>query len=417
MSRVFWFSVLPVLFGSALYFFANIQRVAIPGAIFDRLQEDLALSAPGVTALGSSFMYVYALNQLIVGILVSRYGGKRVILPGALLFCLGSFCFPFAQGGGLYAARALTGLGASAIYLSLVAETIRSFRKNYTIVLSLVIMVGYAGGIVANAPFAAAVHAIGWRPLLILVAVASSVCFLCFSSVAFARKLPPVRKDVPLRFYAFGQVLRERHNAILFLFSGINFGLYYVLQTVIGKKFLEDFCGFAPDRAAWILSLMAALSAVSGVLFAFLSRTFGNRRRIFCRISGAVSLLVFASVLLLIACDMRSGGVALLFCLLATTASLSSITIPMLHETNPRDLAGPAVCVMNFSFYLAVAVFGNAAGMLLNVCAPESKNGVLIYPIGSWLAVFSALAICAAVAFWCSQKLEEPNRARRKICG
>ena len=26
-----------ILFGSALYFFANIQRVAIPGAIFDRL--------------------------------------------------------------------------------------------------------------------------------------------------------------------------------------------------------------------------------------------------------------------------------------------------------------------------------------------------------------------------------------------
>ena len=79
-----------ILFGSALYFFANIQRVAIPGAIFDRLQEELHLSAPGVTALGSSFMYVYALNQLVIGLFVNRYGGRRVMLPGALLFCLGS---------------------------------------------------------------------------------------------------------------------------------------------------------------------------------------------------------------------------------------------------------------------------------------------------------------------------------------
>ena len=85
-------------------------------------------------------MYVYALNQLLIGLLVNRYGGRRVILPGALLFCLGSFWFPCSSGSWVYVARALTGFGASALYLSLISETIRSFRKNYTIAVSLVIM-------------------------------------------------------------------------------------------------------------------------------------------------------------------------------------------------------------------------------------------------------------------------------------
>ncbi len=93
------FFLLLILCGTGLYFFANIQRVAVPGAIFDLLQSDLHLSAPGVTALGSVFMYVYALNQLLIGLFVSRYGGRRVILPGGFLCCLGSLCFPLSSGG------------------------------------------------------------------------------------------------------------------------------------------------------------------------------------------------------------------------------------------------------------------------------------------------------------------------------
>ncbi|MBS1372391.1 MAG: MFS transporter [Lentisphaeria bacterium] len=401
-----------ILFGTGLYFFANIQRVAIPGAIFNLLQEDLRLSAPGVTALGSSFMYVYALNQLVIGLFVNRYGGRRVVLPGALLFCLGSLLFPFSDGVWLYFSRALTGFGASSIYLSLIDETIRTFRKNYTIAVSLVIMAGYAGGIVANAPFVAGVRVIGWQMMLELAAAATVLFYVLFAAASFARKLPPVRRDVPLRFSHFSEVLKNGHNRALFIFSGVNFGLYYVIQTVIGKKFLEDFCGFSSPDAAWILSLTGAISAGAGVLFAVLSRMAGNRRRIFCRAAGMVCVTVFGLITLFVFLGINSGWIALLFCLLAFTGSISSITIPLLHETNPRDLAGPAVCFMNFSFYLAVALFGNMVGLLLNVCEPEPVAGALVYPRGSYLAVFAALALCSAAVFVCSMKMRETNGRR-----
>ena len=41
--------------GTGLYFFANLQRVAIPGTVFDQLQGNLHASAPYITALGASF--------------------------------------------------------------------------------------------------------------------------------------------------------------------------------------------------------------------------------------------------------------------------------------------------------------------------------------------------------------------------
>ena len=387
--------------------------MAIPGAIFDLLQEDLHLTAPGVTALGSVFMYVYALNQLLIGLFVSRYGGRRVILPGALLFCLGSLLFPLSSGIWLYVSRALTGFGASSLYLALIDETIRACRKNYAIVVSLVITAGYAGGIVANAPFVAVVRAAGWQRTLLGVAGLTILCYLLFAAVSSLRKLPPVRRDVPFRFFPFFQVLAVGNNRMVFLFSGLNFGLYYVIQTVIGKKFLEDFCGFSSPDAAWILSLTGLISAVAGTLLALLSRLAGNRRAVFCRIAGAVSVSVFGLITLLLLCDLHSGWIALLFCLLASTGSMSSIAIPLLHETNPRELAGPAVCFMNFSFYLAVAFFGNLSGWLLNTFPPETVGNTLVYPRNSYLAVFAVLALASVAVLLGALNVRE--RAGRRI--
>ena len=392
-----------------LYFFANIQRVAIPGAIFDLLQADLHLSAPRVTALGSSFMYVYALNQLTIGVLINRYGGRRVITAGGLLFCIGSLLFPWSSTPfELYFSRGLTGLGASAIYLSLIDEIIRSFPGNYTIAISLAIMTGYAGGIMANAPFVAGVHLLGWQTLLKLIAALSIGCYLCFLVAGMGGgKRGPGRRISGVST-TFKGVLALRHNRELFLFSGINFGLYYVLQTVIGKKFLEDFCRFEPEPAAWILSLMGALSALSCVLFALLSRLTGNRRRIFCRAAGVVCFTVFTLVTLCLAFDLGCAGmIAGLFCLLALTASTSSITIPLLHETNPPELAGTAVSFMNFSFYLAVAIFGNAVGFLLNLYPPEQSGGIRIYSRDSYLAVFLMFALCSCVVLKYSLRMRE----------
>ena len=388
-----------ILSGTGLYFFANIQRVAIPGAIFDLLQEDLHLTAPGVTALGSVFMYVYALNQLFIGLLVDRYGGIRIIMTGALLFCAGSLLFPFSQSlVMLYFSRALTGLGASALYLSLIKETMRLFDRNYN---------GYAGGIMANAPFVAGVETIGLRNMLLLTGGASVLFYLLFLAAGATLKLPPVRREVPVSLRKFGTVLKSRHNCDLFLFSGVNFGLYYVMQTVIGKKFLEDFCFMESESAAWILSLMGTISAISGVLFAVVSRMTGNRRRIFCRLAGIICSGVILAVTAMVFFDLRTPAIALLLCLFSLTASMSSITIPLLRETNSEDNTGAAVCFMNFSFYLSVAVFGNLAGFLINLFPPHRNGNVLVYGRESYLALFAVLTLFAFAVLYGSLRMRE----------
>ena len=131
-----------VVLGSILYFAANIQRVAVPGAIFDLLQNDLHTTAQCITSLGASFMYIYALSQLVIGILIARFGGFRVITIGCLLFLTGSVLFPFSQTLPLlYFSRVLIGLGSATFYIGLINETRRLVpKKNFGIVLSLILL-------------------------------------------------------------------------------------------------------------------------------------------------------------------------------------------------------------------------------------------------------------------------------------
>lgn len=399
-----WFLL---LCATGLYFFANLQRVAIPGTVFDLLQERLHAGAPYITALGASFMYVYAVAQLLVGLFLDRYGGIRTILVGGLLFCLGSLMFPLCRYLPLlYLARALTGLGASSIFLSMVMEICRAFPRNYSLMISIFLMIGYTGGIAAAAPFNSCIGLMGFTQTLILTAVISGIFYAGFFSSGQTLKLPPIRQT-PIGLSNFGKVFKLHHNIMLFTFNALAFAVYYILQTVIGKKFLEDFCLIAPKRAAVMLSVLATLAAVSSFFFAILCKTLGNRRKLVCVMTGVIDCAVFGGVILMLVFDYHSPLAFWLFCPLALFSSLGPITIPVINETNSSDITGSATAAMNCLAYIVLAILGNVAGFLLHVFPVGMKHGVEFYSRESYLVLFGFLGLLSAILLIAALRLKE----------
>ena len=56
MKKSGWVKFTLILLGALFYFIANFQRIAIPGAVFDVLQQELSVTAPYITAFGAIFM-------------------------------------------------------------------------------------------------------------------------------------------------------------------------------------------------------------------------------------------------------------------------------------------------------------------------------------------------------------------------
>ena len=420
MKKGHIFQLILIIIATFLYFAANIQRVAVPGAIFDVLQNDLSANPAAVTALGASFMYIYAITQLIVGLLVSKYGGYRVITWGALIFAIGGLMFPAVKTlWMLYLSRALVGLGSATLYLGIIQEARNVVSKNnFGIALSIILFIGYFGGIIANAPLVMCVNEIGWRNSFFIIGIFAAVLTALFISLKLFIPKSQTNKDVKFNFDIYKDVLKKPANLVLYGFGCLNYGIYYLFQTVIGKKFLEDFCGISVIKAAVILSVMGGLYAISGPILAGMCKALLNQRTIFLKTAAFNTFISMIIILLCLMFDFRTPLIAFLFCTISFFACLSPLLIPLLHDINGQKDSSVAVCIMTSGFYFTVAILGNITGHILNLFEPVIVNGVKVYSNHSYILIFAIMIILSLISLICAFRLRESAKTMRflKMC-
>lgn len=391
---------------SLMYFFVNLQRAAIPGALFNQLQSAYDLTPSGVASLGSGFTYVYAAAQLIVGLFIGRVGWIKTVRAGGVLFALGALLFPLASSFPLaYACRIVTGLGAGCVYLSAVQMTMEIFPEKFSMALGINLIIGFAGGVVANAPLTAVERVFGWKSVLLAVGVALAVLYVSWVLISVgAKNIVQDKKD---ECGSLKAVFTRKSNWYIWVFNWVNFGLFYVIQTVIGKKYLEDFAGFTPSQAAMIFSVTGIIAACSGVAQAYLSDLSGGRKTIFCKGATIVALVVFLGQISMLLSAKCSVLCAALFCLLAATATMSALTIPLLRDSNSGSSFGLAAGMMNFGNYMTVALFGDLAGFLVGLYPARVVDGVKVYGNSSYIALFAALIVFIAPSMACAWLMKD----------
>ena len=398
-----------IAIATLFYFLANVQRVAIPGAIFDLLQNDFMASASKITLLGAIFCYVYALTQLIVGLMVDKLGGFRVAAIGSVVFALGALIFPHSESLlGLYFSRAFVGFGAATFYLSTIRE-VKKYAKdsNFSLAVSYILFIGYSGGIIANAPFVLCVNEIGWKNTLYFLGLFTLILAILYLIILFIFKPVHIEKETKFSIAPFREILSKKENINLFIFGSVNYGLYYVLQSVIGKKFLEDFCYFDVNTAALILSVMAVISAFAGTITAFISKIINNKRAIIFKIYSILSMISVLSICLFLIFDVHSKIIAFIFCIPSFIGSISPLLILTLHLMNRYEVSATAVSIQNFGFFMMVGLLGMIAGMLMNVFEPVKHNNVLVYSNESYLLVFGLFFVLSLVEIFCAFKTKD----------
>lgn len=393
-----------------LYVMANFQRVSIPGAIFDTLQADLQANAPTITSFGATFMYTYAFSLLAIGMLVDRFSGVKVILWGGSLFALGALIFPNTTCLPLlYFSRMLLGAGAACFYLSLVQEVKKCFPDKYFgISVSLMLITGYMGGVCANAPFIIVAHAFSWQAVMNVLAIITLVVVLAYAFVLHFLHGVPQNEHVHFSLEPFKEVLSKHFNRNLYMFAGLNYGLYYVIQTVIGVKFLKDFVNLSATQASVALSIMVVIAGISGLSLATLSKLCNNRRVIFMKSVCLFTTTIFAIIFLCLLFDIRTHLIVYMLMLVAIGGGMSPLLVPIIHGTNKYEVRGTALSIMNCCFFLSVGILASLVGVLLDVYAPVSNSvGHLVYSNKSYMLVFGTFILFSFVEMYNVFKLKD----------
>src|SRR5579864_5516784 len=74
------------------YAYEFIHRVA-PSVITSQLREAFSVNDHQLATIGAMYFYAYAAFQLPAGILIDKYGTKRVLVIASVILTLGSFLF------------------------------------------------------------------------------------------------------------------------------------------------------------------------------------------------------------------------------------------------------------------------------------------------------------------------------------
>ena len=395
-----------------LYFIINIQRVSIPGQLFDTLQKELAVSASAVSALGTAFMYVFATAQLFAGLFVDKYGGVRTIIIGGVLLCVGAVIFPLERSFGmLVLARVLVGLGCSTVFLSLVKECDRLFPKTFTMVLGFVILIGLSGAAIGTAPLAIGARLWGWRNCMMLVAAVGVVGLLGIV-ICWPFSVKPQILPGKLSLRPLWEAFKIRENIIQFLAYTVNYGLYFCILTIFGKKFLVDIGGLSENLASSTGAIMMLLPAISNQFSGCLTAWCGNRRRPFFILMNVFPLI---STLMVMACLLFNppGKGHLLMASLITVslvAGFSPIASALARETNPPEYTCTAVGIINFGAYIMTAIFGTLSGIILDAFGgTKTPDGFILYPLAAYITIFAIFLAISIFTFSVSLKMPETH--------
>ena len=406
--RLFWAYVPLILLYATSYF----QRIGIPGTIFNELSKEYGFTAVQIAGIGTSFVCVYSICQLFVGMLADKFCGIRVITWGGLIFCIGVIGFPLVCGNlwAMYAMRFLTGLGASSMYLSIVKETDRLFgRQNYSVFLGIVYFVGYSGGLFGTYPFERLNNHFNWINVLLVIGVVSVAMYLI---VIFTKRIippGPIAKT-NISFKPLLYFLKNRYMLMLIFCSSIVFSTYSTIQMVFGKKFLQDYVGLSSAGAAKVIFFQTFTCMLTLLGFGTLIRLMGNRRKPQMIFSASLAFLNTLGMVLV----MKYGLPSALFVagfLLYSVASGSAVAFSLVaQEINARDTMTQAPGLNNLSNYLFVAIGPLLIGKLLDSYVSQNvlvEGQAVVYPAEAYQMVFLLLLIPTGIAVLMSFFLPE----------
>jgi predicted MFS family arabinose efflux permease len=358
--------VLPFLAG---YYLSYVFR-AINAVLGPSLVAEFGISAAQLGLLTGMYFFSIGLVQIPLGLLLDRFGPRRV--NGTLLVVAAAGALYFANSHSfenLAFARALIGLGVSAALMATMQAFVLWFApERMSTMIALAYSMGGLGALTASAPLELALRQFGWRDIFEFLALLT----LCLSAlfVFWVPEHSAARKPAGLReqLAGLGQIARDGAFWRVALAIGTNQGAVVSLFTLWITAWLRDVAGF--DRAAAAQALaVVSLALIAGYFFFgriadALARRGRSQLPLFA--AGVAATLVFLG---LIAIGTTAAAVLLwsacIFCGTAATLAHSIIL-----RRYPREMAGRVNTALNSFTFVGIFLGQWGTGLILSLWPP-----------------------------------------------
>jgi DHA1 family bicyclomycin/chloramphenicol resistance-like MFS transporter len=350
----------------------------------------------------SSYLFGYALGQVVYGPVADRFGRKPALLLALALFCAASFACAVAPGiETLIVARGLQALGAAGVVL-LPRAIVRDLHAGAAAgrELSRVGAVMSVVPVVAPLVGGAVQTAFGWRATFVVVVavgiLAVAVVWRSLPETLRQRDAGPVRLAETLRHCGMllGDATFLAHAGIL----GCSYAV--VFAWISGSPFvLQNLYGLSPVGFSIAYAVACGGALAGGSIAASLAMRIGLDRTM------ALGVLCLAA-----------GGLAMMACLWLDLPPVASLVLSMVVCHAGNMLATPqAVAGALTPFPHCAGTASSLLGLVQQVAAALAGTAVgLALGRSAWpLAIAIALMGCVSVALWAASRRARADATRK----
>ena len=351
----------------------------------------------GAAALGTFTVLqvgVYAAMQIPTGVLVDRYGPRRVLTVAVLVLGAGQLLLGVAHSYGLgLVARGVLGLGDALTFVSVLRLVAAHFPgRQYALLTSFTAAVGYIGNLAATVPLSLLLDSAGWTPTFLAVG-AITVLYTVVVTLR-VRDVPAGEQPAVREAVRPGELAHQVAEAWRTPGTRLGFWVHFstmfapnALTLLWGVPWLVQGQGQSKATASALLTVFVFGSMAGGPL---LGGLIGRRPSLRMPLVGGY----IGGAALLWAVLLSWPGqvpVALLvpaFAFLALGGPASMIGFALARDYNPLSRVGTATGVVNVGGFVATTIAALAVGVLLQWTGGSFRLSLLaivaILALGTW---------------------------------
>ena len=379
---------------SAFFLFEFVVRIE-PSLAASAIERAYGLGDSAFGTLASLFFWVYAPMQIVVGLLLDRYGARRFVILGSLLCASGVLVFALVDRawlGGI--GRILMGLGASFAFVAALWLVNHAFApERFALLSGAVNAVGMLGTAIGGVALSGVIEQAGWRPVFMATAgVGLAICALAALFLRDPEVVSPAPADTSAATHVRESLADVLGDGRTWAIAVVGL-LYYLPVNVYGglwgtTELIRDH-HLPAVRAQTLVSMIFWGMAGGSIAGGWLSDRLGHRK--YLVFAGALlTALAYAAALFL---PLPAWGEGAMLLAGGFFGGLQMLTFAMAKEGQPNRRAGTVVAFVNMIGIAGALVFQPLVGLLAEWTGGDLRLALATMPLCVGLAALGVLFV------------------------
>ncbi len=390
---------------AAGYFLSYFYRV-INAVIAPDLLTDIGIGPSALGLLTAVYFISFASFQLPLGILLDRYGPRKIEAALLVIAGLGAALFSRAESlTGLVIGRACIGLGVSSCLMAAFkAYTLWFPREKWPMINGFQMAAGGLGALAATSPVESALHFTDWRGVFLLLACVTILAAVLVVVVVPEKETSPRQESFHLQMRGVKTVFTSGvfwRTAPLTIMSQASF---LSIQGLWSGPWLQNVARLPRDEVADTLFWVAVAMICGFIGLGTLVGQLGKKGIGVVTVAVSGMSLFMAVQFLVIMVPISSGFTLPLWLAFGFFGTSGIIAYSALSQSFPPALSGRVTTAINLLVFVGAFAGQWAIGAIISLW-PVGIEGELAtagFQVG--FGVMLALQLIALAHFWAASR-------------